>query len=293
MTRTTTPEPAAEPAAAAPAGSSLLAELIAAAHRQTEARRAEVPLVEIERRAAAAPPVRDFGAALRAPGLGVIAELKPRSPLKGPLTDDYRPAELARAYEAGGACALSVLAHTEGFGGRPEDLATVREAVGLPVMRKDFIVDEYQIAEGRAFGADAVLLVVAALTGERLAQLYAYATGLGLHVLVEVHSEAEAHTALGLGAVNIGVNHRDLRDFRMDLGLTGRLRPQVPADRVLIAESGVRGPADARRLRADGADAVLVGETLMRSADPAALVSQLKAAETDETAENTPEETRS
>ncbi|MER5734039.1 indole-3-glycerol phosphate synthase TrpC [Streptomyces sp. NPDC002138] len=265
----------------------MLAELIEAAHRQTAARRAEVPLAEIERRAAEAPAVRDFGAALRAPGLGVIAELKPRSPLKGPLTDDYRPADLARAYEAGGACALSVLAHTEGFGGRPEDLATVREAVGLPVMRKDFIVDEYQIAEGRAFGADAVLLVVAALTEERLDRLYAYATGLGLHVLVEVHSEAEAHTALALGAVNIGVNHRDLRDFRMDLGLTGRLRPQVPADRVLIAESGVRGPADARRLRADGADAVLVGETLMRSPDPAALVTQLK------NAENNTEETPS
>ncbi|MFF3340486.1 indole-3-glycerol phosphate synthase TrpC [Streptomyces flavidovirens] len=254
----------------------LLGELIRAAHRQTAARRAEVPLTEVESRAQAAPAVRDFGAALRAPGLGVVAELKPRSPLKGPLTDDYRPAELARSYEAGGACALSVLAHTEGFGGHPADLATVREAVGLPVMRKDFIVDEYQIAEARAYGADAVLLVVAALTKDRLAELYAYAEGQGLHILVEVHDEAEAHTAVGLGARNIGVNHRDLRDFRIDLGLTGRLRAQVPADRVLVAESGVRSPVDARRLRADGADAVLVGETLMRSADPAAAVAELK-----------------
>ncbi|MEV7026484.1 indole-3-glycerol phosphate synthase TrpC [Kitasatospora sp. NPDC093558] len=257
----------------------LIGELIEAAHRQTDARRAEVALPELEARAAAAPAVRDFGAALRAPGLGVIAELKPRSPLKGPLTDDYRPADLARRYEAGGACALSVLAHTEGFGGRPEDLATVREAVGLPVMRKDFIVDEYQIAEARAYGADAVLLVVAALDEQRLAELYAYARDLGLHVLVEVHSEAEAGTALALGAVNIGVNHRDLRDFRMDLGLTGRLRSRIPADRVLVAESGVRTPADARRLRADGADAVLVGETLMTSPDPAATVAELKNAE--------------
>lgn len=254
----------------------LLGELIEAAHRQTAARRAEVSLAQVESRAQAAPAVRDFGAALRAPGLGVIAELKPRSPLKGPLTDDYRPAELARLYEAGGACALSVLAHTEGFGGRPEDLATVREAVDLPVMRKDFIVDEYQIAEARAYGADAVLLVVAALGEQRLAELYAYAQGQSLHILVEVHSEAEARTALALGARNIGVNHRDLRDFRIDLGLTGRLRAQVPADRVLVAESGVRNPADARRLRADGADAVLVGETLMRSADPAAAVAELK-----------------
>ncbi|MFD7083578.1 indole-3-glycerol phosphate synthase TrpC [Streptomyces sp. NPDC002181] len=256
----------------------LIGELIEAAHRQTAARSAEVPPAEVERRAAAAPAVRDFGAALRAPGLGVIAELKPRSPLKGPLVDPaaYRPAELARRYRAGGACALSVLAHTEGFGGRPEDLEAVREAVDLPVMRKDFIVDEYQIAEARAYGADAVLLVVAALTEDRLAELYAYAETLGLHLLVEVHSEAEARTALALGAVNIGVNHRDLRDFSIDLGLTGRLRAQVPADRVLVAESGVRGPADALRLRADGADAVLVGETLMRSADPAAEVARLK-----------------
>ncbi|MFE2878346.1 indole-3-glycerol-phosphate synthase [Streptomyces roseus] len=256
----------------------LIGELIEAAHRQTAARSAEVPLAEMERRAASAPAVRDFGAALRAPGLGVIAELKPRSPLKGPLVDPaaYRPAELARRYQAGGACALSVLAHTEGFGGRPEDLEAVRGSVALPVMRKDFIVDEYQIAEARAYGADAVLLVVAALTGDRLAELYAYAENLGLHLLVEVHSEAEARTALALGAVNIGVNHRDLRDFSIDLGLTGRLRAQVPADRVLVAESGVRGPADSLRLRADGADAVLVGETLMRSADPAAEVARLK-----------------
>ncbi|MEV1048912.1 indole-3-glycerol phosphate synthase TrpC [Streptomyces sp. NPDC049916] len=253
----------------------MLAELIAAAHRQTESRRADASLAEVEERARQAPVVRDFGAALRAPVLGVIAELKPRSPLKGPLTDDYRPAELARRYEAGGAAALSVLAHTEGFGGRPEDLATVRAAVELPIMRKDFIVDEYQVAEARAYGADAVLLVVSALSPERLSQLYAYAESLGLHILVEVHSEEEARTAVALGAVNIGVNHRDLRDFRIDLGLTARLRTQVPADRVLVAESGVRDAADARRLRADGADAVLVGETLMRAPDRTAAVADL------------------
>ncbi|MDH6226760.1 indole-3-glycerol phosphate synthase TrpC [Streptomyces chilikensis] len=272
MTAVSSP-PAAGTAPAAPAD--LLARLVDAAHRQTAERRAAVPLAEVERRAAQAGPVRDFGAALRAPGLSVIAELKPRSPLKGPLTDDYRPAELARRYEAGGAAALSVLAHTEGFGGRPEDIATVRAAVGLPVMRKDFVVDEYQIAEARAFGADAVLLVVAALTAGRLSELHAYALRMGLHTLVEVHSVEEARTALLLGAANIGVNHRDLRDFRIDLGLTARLRAEVPADRVLVAESGVRGPADARRLHTDGADAVLVGETLMRSADPAAEVAAL------------------
>ncbi|MEE1783431.1 indole-3-glycerol phosphate synthase TrpC [Streptomyces sp. SP17BM10] len=270
---------------ASPVRPGLLGELIEAARRQTETRRTEVSLGELAARAAAAPAVRDFGAALRAPGLGVIAELKPRSPLKGPLTDDYRPADLARRYQAGGACALSVLAHTEGFGGRPEDLATVRAAVELPLMRKDFIVDEYQIAEARAFGADAVLLVVAALDERRLAELHGYARDLGLHVLVEVHSEAEADTALAAGAVNIGVNHRDLTDFSMDLGLTGRLRRVVPADRVLVAESGVRTPADARRLRADGADAVLVGETLMTSADPAATVAELKNSSTHATTE--------
>jgi indole-3-glycerol phosphate synthase len=255
----------------------LLAELIADAVLQTERRREGVPLAALERRiaAASAPVPRDLAAALRAPGLGVIAELKPRSPLAGPLTDDYRPADLARAYTAGGAAALSVLVHEAGFGGRPEDLATVRAVTGLPLLRKDFIVDEYQIAEARALGADAVLLIVAALEPGRLTELFRYARALGLSVLVEVHSAAEAEQALLAGAGVIGVNHRNLRDFSIDLGLTGRLRPRVGPERTLVAESGVRSPADAARLRADGADAVLVGETLMRAPDAAAAVREL------------------
>ncbi|MDH6131731.1 indole-3-glycerol phosphate synthase [Kitasatospora sp. MAA4] len=256
----------------------LLAELVDAAREQTERRRSTVPMAALERQITSAPPTRDLAAALRAPGLGVIAELKPRSPLAGPLTDRYRPAELARSYTAGGAAALSVLAHEAGFGGRPEDLATVRAATELPVLRKDFIVDEYQVAEARALGADAVLLVIAALDPARYAELLRYAETLELSVLVEVHSAEEAEVALAAGARIVGVNHRNLRDFSIDLGLTGRLRPRIGAGRVLVAESGVRTPADATRLRADGADAVLVGETLMRSPDPEATVRALAAA---------------
>jgi indole-3-glycerol phosphate synthase len=256
----------------------LLDRLTRQARQQTEGRRSVVPLAEIERQADKAPPVRDFTAALRAPGLSVIAELKPRSPLKGALTSDYRPSRLARGYEEGGAAALSVLTHTAGFGGFPEDLATVRACVSLPVMRKDFVVDEYQIAEARAYGADAVLLIVSALTEERLAALLSYADSWGLHTVVEVHDESEASTAAGLGAVNIGVNHRDLRDFSIDLELTRRLRGVLPADRVLVSESGVRDARDAQGLRGDGADAVLVGEALMRADDPASLVAELRGA---------------
>ncbi|NEY35722.1 indole-3-glycerol-phosphate synthase TrpC [Streptomyces sp. PRKS01-65] len=253
----------------------LLARLVAAAERQTARRRARISPGELDRRVAAAPPPRDLVAALAAPGLSVIAELKPRSPVKGPLTGDYQPVERALAYVRGGAAALSVLTHEEGFGGRVEDLAAVRAHVGVPLVRKDFVVDEFQVREARAAGADAVLLIVAALTPRRLAELTEQVHRLGMTALVEVHDAAEARTALAAGARVIGVNHRDLRDFTLHRDLTARLRPLVGAGRPLVAESGVRGPRDAGRLYGEGADAVLVGETLMRSADPAAAVRAL------------------
>lgn len=249
----------------------MLTTLIEAARRQTERRRAAIP----EPDTAGAPPPRDFAAALREPGLSVIAELKPRSPSKGALTDDYRPARLARSYRD--AHAISVLTHEEGFGGTPDHLGIVRAETDLPVLRKDFIVDEYQIREARAFGADAVLLIVAALGAERLAELIGSVEALGMAALVEVHDATEVDIALNAGAGIVGVNHRDLKDFRIDLGLSARLRGRIGARRLMVAESGVRDARDAARLRAAGADAILVGELLMRAEDPALVLKELVA----------------
>ncbi|MFG1665895.1 indole-3-glycerol phosphate synthase TrpC [Streptomyces sp. Y7] len=253
----------------------LLTTLVTQAERQTAHRRGVRPDSDVARAAAAAPAPRDFAAALREPGLAVIAEMKPRSPSKGALTDDYRPAERARAYRDGGAHALSVLTHEDGFGGRPEHLSVARAASGLPVLRKDFITDEYQLLEARALGADAVLLIVAALSAQRLTELLARTRELHMEALVETHDAEEVDTALEAGATVIGVNHRDLRDFTLDRTLSARLRPRVGAGRVLVAESGVRGAEDARALAGAGVDAVLVGELLMRSGDPGATIKEL------------------
>jgi indole-3-glycerol phosphate synthase len=253
----------------------MLVKLVFSAQQQTARRRRETSDEKIRERAAAAPPPRDFAAALSAPGLGVIAELKPRSPSKGPLTDDYRPAELAAAYRDGGASAISVLTHEDGFGGDVEDMPVVRVEGRVPVLRKDFIVDEYQLYEARAFGADAVLLIAAALPRYRLTELLAVTRELGMEALVEVHTEDEAAVAVAAGARVIGVNHRDLHDFSIDMTLSARLRKHIGPDLLLVAESGVRGPDDALRLRESGADAVLVGELLMRSNDPATTLKEL------------------
>lgn len=256
----------------------MLTKLIQTANEQTARRRVRTPLSELVALAENAPAPRDFAAALREPGLGVIAEMKPRSPSKGPLTDDYQPAERARAYQRGGAAAISVLTHEDGFGGSPEHLATARAEVDIPILRKDFIDDEYQIVEARALGADALLLIVASLTPRRLAELLAYTRGLGMEALVEVHDEAEVDVALAAGATVIGVNHRDLRDFRIDMTLTARLRDRVGTGRLLVGESGISTPQDAAAMRDAGAAAVLVGEVLMRAADPEAKVRELRTA---------------
>ena len=221
---------------------------------------------------------KDFAAALRRPNLAVIAEMKQRTPTMGVLAEDYRPADLAHAYAEGGAAAISVLTHMAGFGGRPEHIRAVRAATTLPILRKDFITDPFEIAEARAAGADAVLLIVAALEPARLAQLMAVARSRGLAALVEVHTEPEAEAALAAGARVVGVNHRDLRTFSVDLGLTERIRKLVPGDVVLVAESGIHSAEDARRMREAGADAILVGEAIMRSTNAAALIAELSAA---------------
>jgi indole-3-glycerol phosphate synthase len=252
----------------------LLARLVAESEAETEARRAKISAADLEERAAAYQP-RDFEAALRGQQLAVIAEMKRRTPSMGVLREDYRPAEIAHAYAAGGAAALSVLTQHASFGGSLEDLEAARANSDLPILRKDFVTDEHQVLEARAAGADAVLLIVAALDEARLRELLAATRARGLSALVEVHDEREAGIAAGAGATLIGVNHRDLNTFTVDLGLTERLRPHMPPDALLVAESGIHGAADARRMREAGAHAVLVGELLMKAADPGAAIREL------------------
>ena len=259
------------------AGVNLLARLVAESEAETERRRHDTTLAEVEARARAYAP-RGFERALRGPGLAVIAEMKQRTPSMGVLTEKYEPGRLAELYERGGAAALSVLTQEASFGGSLEHLKEARAHTSLPILRKDFISDGYQLLEARAAGADAVLLIVAALSEPALTRLLAEASHFGLAALVEVHDEAEAARALAAGARLIGVNHRDLRTFEVDLSLTRRLRPLIPSDVLVVAESGVRSVEDARLMREAGADAVLVGELAMRSADPVATIKELAGA---------------
>jgi indole-3-glycerol phosphate synthase len=246
----------------------VLDEILAEKRAELDAARRRVAPAELARRAAAQPPPRGFRRALLGPGRRVIAELKRRSPSKGEIRRDFDPVAIARAYEAGGAAALSVLTDERFFGGSLAVLEAVRRATALPILRKDFVIDPYQVDEARAAGADAVLLIVAALAPAALERLRAHALGLGLDVLVEVHDEAELDLAKGVGADLIGINNRDLKSFVTDLGVTERLARRVPQGAVVVAESGISGPADLARLERAGASAFLVGESLMREADP-------------------------
>lgn len=253
---------------------------ILVAHRATAAsdpRRLEDLVAE----ARTVAPARGFAAALRAgaaDGLAVIAEVKRRSPSKGPLAPDLDPAALAAAYASGGASCLSVLTDEEFFGGSAADLRAARAAVPIPVLRKDFTVDSRDVCDARLMGADAVLLIVAALDGSALAELHALATELGLDVLVEVHDEPELERALAVGATLVGVNQRDLVTFEVDHERAVRVGALMPKGVVRVAESGIRGPDDARALAAAGFHAVLVGESLVTAGDPAASVTALRAA---------------
>jgi indole-3-glycerol phosphate synthase len=254
----------------------LLARLVIEARQDLQRRRALIARDLFERAVASYTP-KDFAGALRQPGLSVIAEMKQRTPTMGVLTEDYRPADLAHEYTDGGAAAISVLTHMASFGGRPEHIMAARAATGLPILRKDFVTDPYEIAEARAAGADAVLLIVAALDKPHLAELLAVARSRGMAALVEVHDEAETGVALEAGAELIGVNHRDLRTFAVDLGLTERLRRLIPPAAVVVAESGIHDAGDARRLYEAGANAILVGEALMRAEEPALRIKELTA----------------
>src|SRR5579884_2842168 len=249
-------------------------DAILASHRaraQADARDAEGLLT----RARALPAARDFAGALAAPGLSVIAEIKRRSPSKGPLAPDLDPARLASSYQRGGAAALSVLTDGPHFGGSAEDLAAARAAVGLPVLRKDFTVGPGDVLDARIMGADAVLLIAAALSDTELRELAALADRVGLTALFEVHDEAELERVLAAGARVVGVNQRDLVTFEVDTGRAVRVASAIPEGVVRVAESGIRGPEDAAALVDAGFDAVLVGESLVRSADPAEAVAAL------------------
>jgi indole-3-glycerol phosphate synthase len=249
----------------------VLAAIVGAARRIVEVRRESLPEHALERRAAAQPDRRGaFESALRGGRVPrIIAECKRRSPSRGVLRRDYDPVALARGYERAGAAALSVLTEPAFFDGAPEHLQAVRAAVAVPILRKDFIVDSYQVLEARAWGADAVLLIAAALNDAGLASLVRHATELGLAALVEAHDATELTRALEAGAHVIGVNNRNLRTLAVDTATAADLIDLLPDEIVAVAESGLRSRADIDRLGAAGYDAFLIGEQFMTASDPA------------------------
>jgi indole-3-glycerol phosphate synthase len=247
---------------------SVLDDIVTGVREDLGRRRAETPEAELRARLHDVAPPLDPMPGLRRHGSSVIAEVKRRSPSKGALAEIRDPGALAAAYERGGAAAVSVLTEQRRFGGSLADLDAVRASVGLPLLRKDFVVDPYQLLEARAHGADLALLIVAALPGDALRALHDSAGELGLTPLVEVHDEAEAERAVELGASLVGVNARSLATLDVDPATFGKLAPLLPDDVVLVAESGVTGVDDVRRLVGEGADAVLVGETLVKDGRP-------------------------
>jgi indole-3-glycerol phosphate synthase len=241
---------------------------------EVQARQQEASLSEMEKRARDAGRPRPFTGALcnavAEMRVGLIAEVKRASPSGGLIREPFDPAGIARAYEAAGATCLSVLTDEPYFQGMPEHLRLAREATNLPVLRKDFMIDPWQVFEARAMGADAILIIMAALSDEQAEELEDVARSIDMGVLVEVHDEAELHRALGLETRLIGINNRDLRSLKTDIAVTERLAPLVPADRIPVAESGIRTPGDVRRMAAAGARCLLVGEHLLRQPDPGA-----------------------
>lgn len=255
----------------------VLDAILAATRRIVDVRRATVSAQELERRAARCAPRGDaFGKALsRLDRTNVIAECKRRSPSRGVLRREYDPARIANGYERAGAAAVSVLTESTFFDGAVEHLEAVRASVSLPVLRKDFIVDEYQLVEARAFGADAVLLIVAALDDRALRSLLAAAAQAGLAALVEVHDERDLDRALAAGAAIVGVNSRNLRNLEVDPRIAATLVARVPAGVILVAESGIKSRDDVRELTRAGYRAFLVGERFMTAADPGAALGEL------------------
>jgi indole-3-glycerol phosphate synthase len=224
------------------------------------------------------PTGRSLRQAIENTSFAIIAEVKPASPSKGVIAVDIDPVKQALHYEQGGASVISVLTEPEYFHGMPESLALVKEAVSLPVLRKDFILDPLHVLESKLLGADAILLIIAFLEQESCAHLAQLAHQLGMEVLVEIHDESEVETAMNVGADVIGINNRNLATLQVDLATTTRLRPLLPSDVIVIGESGVHSPADAGKLASAGVDAVLVGEYLMQHANPSKAVQDLKVA---------------
>lgn len=250
--------------------SDILRRIVERNREPLDERKRLTPLASQRRRAEGASPPRAYRDALARPGLSVVAEIKRASPAKGLLRPDLDVAGLARAFEANGAACLSVITEEHFFQGSLDHLAVARECVGLPVLRKDFLWDPYQVIEARAKGADAVLLIVAILERTLLRDLIELASELGMAATVEVHDERELDSALAAGAALVGINNRDLRDFTVDLGTTERLVRHLPPGVVSVGESGIRDGRDVRRLIDCGANAVHVGETLMVAAEPGA-----------------------
>ena len=259
--------------------SDILQRIVAVKHEEIEAAKAQCSLASLRAQALARGGVRDFEGALRRRVAGgsaaVIAEIKKASPSKGVIREQFAPAEIAASYARHGAACLSVLTDERFFQGSPAYLQQARAACELPVLRKDFIVDEYQLAQSRAMGADCVLLIVACLADAQLAELEAAAGEFGLAVLVEVHDGDELERALRLKTPLLGINNRDLRTFEVSLQATLSLLPRVPADRLVITESGILSAADVQRMRGAGVHAFLVGEAFMRASDPGLALARL------------------
>lgn len=259
--------------------SDILNTILARKTQEVAERSARVPLAELKARLADAPPVRGFANALQAAiangDPAVIAEVKKASPSKGVIRPDFRPAEIAVSYEFGGASCLSVLTDVDFFQGADAYLQEAREACTLPVLRKDFVIDAYQVYEARVLGADCILLIVSALDDQQLAELSNLAMQLGMDVLVEVHDIDELERALQVPVPLVGINNRNLRTFEVSLDNTLSMKDAVPRDRLLVTESGILGPADVKTMRDAGVNAFLVGEAFMRVEEPGEGLRQL------------------
>ena len=257
----------------------VLQRILAVKREEVAAAKREIPPPEAEARARACAPARDFVGAIKAKHAAgraaVIAEIKRASPSKGLLRQDFDPAAIARSYEAGGAACLSVLTDRQFFQGAPEHLVAARAACALPVLRKDFVLEPYQVYQAREMGADCILLIAAALTPQAMRELEAAAHALGMAVLVEVHDSAELKAALTLATPLIGINNRDLKTFETRIETTLSLRERIPAGRIIVTESGILAAEHVQTLRAQGIDTFLVGEVFMRAAEPGRALQEL------------------
>jgi indole-3-glycerol phosphate synthase len=253
----------------------ILDEILSNKRKQVAEQKRRAPLAQMRADAQAAPTPRDFARALLRENVALIAEIKRASPSRGMLSANANPPGIARTYAASGAAAISVLTEDKFFHGSLQDLQSVRLAADVPVLRKDFLIDEYQIYESRAHGADAILLIVRALTDDQLRDYLALARSFGMQALVEIHNDEELERAISAGASVIGINNRNLADFTVNLATTERLAPCVPNEIIVVAESGILSRADVERVAGAGARAVLVGEALMRAGDVDAKVREL------------------